>query len=148
PAQTRLGEEDLEVRETIEDAGQDELRKAHRRGCAQERQRDPLDELARPDLLENVRRDAGVLEGGLRGAGPEAVEADVHRQRQLHLDGGGPEAIVFGRRVPLAAGKDAEADALEAEALAVLELGDGVVDVGPRNHAETDEPVARRRAVL
>src|SRR5215813_15102491 len=64
PAQSRLREEDLEVGDAIEDAGQDELCEAHRRGRAEEWQRHPLDELARPNPREKRRIHAGILEGG------------------------------------------------------------------------------------
>ena len=144
PAQPRLREEDLQIGQAIEDAGQAELGQAHRRRGAQERQRHPLHDLARPELLEHLGIGARVLEGRLRRARPEAVEADVHRQRHPHVDGRRPEPVVLRLRVRLAVREHAEVDALETEPRAVLELGDRVVEVGPRDDAEADEPVARR----
>ena len=91
---------------------------------------------------------SGILERRLRRARPETVEADVHRQRHLHVDRRRPEPVVLRRRIRLAVREHAEVDALEPEPRAVVELGDRVVDVRPRDDAEADQPIARDRAVL
>ena len=148
PAQAGLGEKDLQLREAVEHAGQDELGEAHGRRRPQERQRDPFHQLSRPELRQDRRIDSRILEGGLRSARAQAVEADVHGQGHLHVDRGRPEAIVLGRRIGFAAREHAQVDALEPELHAVLELGDRVGDVGPRDDAEADEAIARHRAVL
>ena len=54
------------------------------------------------------------------------------------VDGRRPEPIVLRHRIALAAGEHAERYAAESELRAVLELGDGIVEVGPRDDAEPD----------
>ena len=142
PAEARLGEEDSEVRQAIEDAGHDQLREADGGRDVQERQRDPLHDFARPELLEDLRIGARVLERRLRRARAQAIEGDVHRQRHPHVDRGRPEPVVLGQRIRPAVREHAEVDA------AVLELGHGVVEVRPRDDAQPDEAVTRDRAVF
>jgi len=72
----------------------------------------------------------------------------VHRQRHLHRDRGRPEAIVVGQWVRPAVGKHAEVDTLESQPRAVLELGERVGEIRPRNDAEPDETVARDDTVF
>ena len=148
PAEPRLREEHLEIGEAVEDAGEDHLREAHRRRRCRGTAAPPTRRWSGREPREHRGIGAGILEGRLRGARPEPVEADVHGERHPHGDGGRPEPVVRGRRIALAAREHAERHAAEAERRAVLELGDGVVDVGPRDDAEPDEAVARDRAVL
>ena len=148
PAETGLGKEDLQIREPVEDAGEDCLGEAHRRGGAEERQGDPLHDGPAAEPRDHRRVDAGILERRLLGARALAIEADVHGERHLHLDGRRPEPIVLRYRIALPAGEHAERDSAESELRAVLELGDGIVQVGPGDDAEPDEPISRDGAVL
>ena len=149
PAEPRLGEEDLQIGQAVEDAGHGELREAHRRRGARGTAAPPTPRSSAARPSSSISGSAsGILERRLRRARTETVEADVHRQRHLHVDRRRPEPVVLRRRIRLAVREHAEVDALEAELRAVLELGDRVVDVRPRDDAEPDQPVARDRAVL
>jgi hypothetical protein len=66
----------------------------------------------------------------------------VDGQRHPHRDRLGPEPVVLRGRVRLAAREDAEVHAPQPELRAVVELGDGVVEAGPRDDAQTDETIA------
>src|SRR5215470_4139386 len=142
PAEARLGEEDPELGQAVEYTAKREL------GHAQERQRHPVHDLPGPELLEHLGIGARVLERRLRGAWPQAVEADMDGQRHLHVDGGRPEAVVLRHRIRLPVREHAKVDALEPESGAVRELGDGVVHVRPGDDAEANEAVRGYGTIL
>src|SRR4030095_2285184 len=125
---------------TTKATGEYKWSEADRGRDAEERQRDPLDELARAQLLQHLGIDARVLERRLLGARTQTVEADVDRERHLHLDGRRPEGIVLRQRVRLAVGEHAEVHAPEPQPGAVLELGERVLDVRPRGRAAAHQP--------
>ena len=68
--------------------------------------------------------------------------------RHVEVERGGPEPVILGSRIAHAIGQAAEQDALEAEPLAVLHLGDGVIDVADRHDTHADEPVRRDRTIF
>ena len=145
PAEAGLGKEDLQLWMALEDAGQHQLRDADRRRQA---------EIAQPFKKRPAQslHDYGVFlriaEGRLGGARAGAVELDMHGDRHLHVDRGGPELVVLGGRIALGAGEGTHQDAFEAELLAMRHLGDRVVDIGDRDDAHADQAVGRDSAIF
>src|SRR5260370_21913430 len=105
PAEAGLGKEYLELRMALEHAGQDQLGDADRR-CQPEIAQ-PFEERP-PQPLHDYGVFLRVFESRLRGAGAGAVELDVHRDRHLHIDCGGPELVVLGSRIAFGIGQCAQ----------------------------------------
>ena len=69
-------------------------------------------------------------------------------ERHAHVDGGGPELVVFGGGITLAARITVEFDAFHAELGAVLHFLDRVVDAGGGQGAHANQTVGCRRAIF
>jgi hypothetical protein len=89
-----------------------------------------------------------VLEGRLRRARAGAVELDMDGDGHLHVDCRGPELVVLRRRIAFGIGQCAQQDALQAELLAMLHLGDRIVDIGDRDDPHADQAVGRHGAIF
>ena len=72
----------------------------------------------------------------------------MHGDRHVEVERGGPEFVVLWGGIALAARQRAEQHALQAELLAVLHLGDRVVDIGDRDDPHADQTVGRHGAVF
>ncbi len=147
PPDLVLGEEEPQPGEAVEHAAEGELHDVRRPGAAEHAALLRDDRLGRQGAASPFARVGHVDHLGELAAA-RSVDLDVDREHRAELQRRCPEPIIDGARRPRSVGEHAELDRPQALLVAVAQLGDRVVDVGPRDHADADQALRVLGAVL
>src|SRR5512145_1558925 len=146
PADVILGPIDLQLRQTIENTGNDQLTRFDGTRVVRSLAREALHEVGRRPLL--ALRLARIFKEPRLARPDFGWKRRVHDRRHCKIDRSGPKTIVIRRRKTLAARKSAEPHGFESHAFAPFHLSYVFLDTDVGQHGDADETVAIDGAIL